>query len=262
MSKFAASQSEARGWFVCPPKNWRCNPSTTCCGPAIVHDYPSPNCFEHCTCGSGRSDVDEHVGTMSVILETWQDNGCTVQSLKGREPWQRDVMVRLVSSFHLVSCCRCIFISEFSLLAPPSVSQMSPTWAFKHTTILVFISVAFFLSPLWTPRSMQNSLIVFLTTPPPLRTIDTVEKLEKLAKKYLLKVVNEGTLSGAQLSTTGQTQRFFNHVQAAQTSSANANPFRRSQSMTSCAGHGYHLCRVFGSDRLVGCLFCKIVIGL
>lgn len=166
MSKFAASQSEARGWFVCPPKNWRCNPSTTCCGPAIVHDYPSPNCFEHCTCGSGRSDVDGHVGMMSVIMETWQDNGCMVQSLKGREPWQRDVMVRLVSSFHLVSCCWCIFISEFSLLAPPSVSQMSPTWAFKHTTILVFISVAFFLSPLWTPRSMQNSLIVFFATPP------------------------------------------------------------------------------------------------
>ena len=56
--------------------------------------------------------------------------------------------------------------------------------------------------------------------PPPLGTVDTVEKLEKLAKEHLVKVANEGTSSGARFSPADQTQQSFNQVHSCMFSEA------------------------------------------
>ena len=87
--------------------------------------------------------------------------------------------------------------------------------------------------------------------------------LGKLAKERLRKVADEGMVSGTQLSPTVRTQRFFNQVQAAQTSSANTGPFRPSQSYPA---QGTNTARamflvLIPSVRLAIYLFCKIVKG-
>ena len=75
------------------------------------------------------------------------------------------------------------------------VSQMLPTGVFKHPITPVFISITFShsLPPPYTPRLLQNGLTALFAALP-LSGNCQLEKLERLAKVCLLKVVNKGTL--------------------------------------------------------------------
>ena len=178
------------------PENRRHNPSAICCGAAMVRSYPSPGCSRRCAHGSGRGGMGGRVGMMNVILKTWRGS-------------RGDGLSRSVSSGSPPSARLGIFSQHLRLVVTAPVSQMSPTRVFKHTTNPVFISV-----PCPPPRHCElqdRYRMVRLHSsqrPPCLRTVDTVEELESLAKEHLLKAANEGMSRGARLSTTNHIQRF------------------------------------------------------